>query len=118
VPVVDVPLKEAKVIGIVTALTLELGGCAMPITEGAENGIDELAAVALSGEPARRKVDRNARAQHEHVCLEAAAHAVGVSLKLAAFHPDRLVRAEMLDFGYRILSGRAGPESGSTAPSA
>jgi hypothetical protein len=34
----------------------------------------------------------------------------GLSLKLAAFHLGRLVRAEMLDFGYRILSGRAGPD--------
>lgn len=56
-----------------------------------------MAAVALSGEPARPQTLHCVRAEHEPVGPEEAARAVGVSLKLAVLHPDRLVRAEMLD---------------------
>jgi hypothetical protein len=105
-PLVQVPLERSP--RIEAALASELGGHAMPISDGAEYSVDELAAVALSGELARRKVDRNARAHHEPVGPQEAARTVGFN-SCVAFHPDRLVRAEMLDFGYRRLNGRTRP---------
>jgi hypothetical protein len=54
----------------------------MPTTEAAENGIDELTAVAP----------------------KEASRAVGVTLQLATFHPDQLVRTETLDFAYLRLA--------------
>ena len=44
-PVVDVPLKGGQGDRLEAALPSELGGRAMPVAEGVENGIDELAAV-------------------------------------------------------------------------
>lgn len=79
------------------------------------NSEDELAAVALLAEPARLELYRYVRAQDQPVGRAEAAQAVGISVKLAAFHLDRLVEAEMLDFGYERLSGRAGPGAGRPA---
>ena len=79
------------------------------------NSVDELAAVALLAEPVRLELYRYVRGQHQPVGREEAAHAVGISVKLAAFHLDRLVDAEMLDTGYRRLSGRTGPGAGRPA---
>jgi predicted ArsR family transcriptional regulator len=82
---------------------------------GPVNSVDELAAVALLAEPVRLELYRYVRGQHEPVGREEAARAVGISVKLAAFHLDRLVDAEMLDIGYRRLSGRTGPGAGRPA---
>ena len=79
------------------------------------NSVDELAAVALLAEPVRLELYRYVRGQHGPVGREEAARAVGISVKLAAFHLDRLVQAEMLDIGYRRLSGRTGPGAGRPA---
>jgi hypothetical protein len=65
----------------------------MPITDGAVNSIDELAAVALSRRA--QTLHRCVRAEHELVRSEESP-VWEVSLKLAAFRPGRLVRAEML----------------------
>ena len=79
------------------------------------NSVDELAAVALLAEPVRLELYRYVRGQHVPVGREEAARAVGISVKLAAFHLDRLVEAQMLDIGYRRLSGRTGPGAGRPA---
>ena len=50
----------------------------MPIGDGAEYGVDELASVALSGQRARREVDRNARAHHEPLGPVETVRTVGV----------------------------------------
>jgi hypothetical protein len=72
----------------------------MPSTDGAENSMNELATVALSGEPARAARSSAMSARVTSLwARRKAVRAVGVSLKLAAFHPDRLIRAEMIDFG-------------------
>ena len=79
------------------------------------NRVDELAAVALLAEPTRLELYRYVRGRHEPVGREEAARAVGISVKLAAFHLDRMVEAGMLDVGYRRLSGRTGPGAGRPA---
>jgi hypothetical protein len=80
VPLVEVPLKGPGS-SHRAARASELGGQAIPISDGAEYGVDELAAEALSGELARRKVDRNARAHPEPLDPVEAARRVGVELK-------------------------------------
>jgi predicted ArsR family transcriptional regulator len=77
--------------------------------------LDDLAAVAMLTEPARGRLYAYVRDRHEPVGREEAARAVGISVKLAAFHLDRMVRAGMLDVEHRRLSGRAGPGAGRPA---
>jgi hypothetical protein len=69
------------------------------------DSVDELAAVALSGESVPLELYRYVSAHHEPVAPEEVARAVGVSLKLAALHLDRLVGAEMFDFRPPPLRG-------------
>jgi predicted ArsR family transcriptional regulator len=82
---------------------------------GRVNSVDELAAVALLAEPVRLELYRYVRAQHEPVGREEAAREAGISVKLAAFHLDRLADAHMLEVGYLRLSGRTGPGAGRPA---
>jgi predicted ArsR family transcriptional regulator len=90
--------------------------CGEPPGEGwGVNSVDELAAVALLAEPVRLELYRYVRRQDAPVGRAEAARAVGISVKLAAFHLDRLVEAEMLDIGYRRLTGRTGPGAGRPA---
>ena len=79
------------------------------------NRADDIEAVALLDEPARRALYDWVVAQGDAVTRDAAAAAVGVSRSLAAFHLDRLVREELLVPEYRRMSGRTGPGAGRPA---
>lgn len=77
--------------------------------------VDDLLAVALLAEPARRKLYSYVRERGEPTGREEAARHAGISVKLAAFHLDRLADAGLLDVGFRRLSGRTGPGAGRPA---
>lgn len=76
---------------------------------------DDVAAVSLLQEPARRTLYDWVATQPEPVGREQAARAVGVTRALATFHLDKLVQAGLLEAGYRRLSGRVGPGAGRPA---
>ncbi|HEY6746759.1 MAG TPA: helix-turn-helix domain-containing protein [Mycobacteriales bacterium] len=76
---------------------------------------DDLLALALLAEPARRRLYAYVRERGEPVGREEAAEHAGISVKLAAFHLDRLADAGLLDVGYRRLTGRTGPGAGRPA---
>lgn len=80
-----------------------------------DQGVDDLAALALLAEPARRKLYRLVRSKDEAVGREEAARALGISVKLAAFHLDRMAEAGLLEVSYRRLTGRVGPGAGRPA---
>lgn len=69
------------------------------------------AAVAL-GDGLRRRMYEFVRRAPEPVTRDEAAGHVGISRKLAAFHLDKLVEAELLTAGY----GRPGPRGVGRAP--
>lgn len=79
------------------------------------NTVDELAAVALLAEPVRARLYDYVRDRHEPVGRDEAASHAGISVKLAAFHLDRMADAGLLDVDYQRLSGRAGPGAGRPA---
>ena len=79
------------------------------------NSADDLAAVALLAEPVRQRLYRYLRDRREPVSREEAARSAGISVKLAAFHLDRMVEAGLLDVEYRRLTGRVGPGAGRPA---
>jgi predicted ArsR family transcriptional regulator len=79
------------------------------------NTADDLFAVALLSEPVRRRLYTYVRERHEPVGREEAARDAGISVKLAAFHLDRMADAKLLEVGYRRLSGRVGPGAGRPA---
>jgi predicted ArsR family transcriptional regulator len=76
---------------------------------------EQVAAIALLSEPARRVLYGYVAAQGREVGRDEAANAVGVSRALAAFHLDKLAEAGLLDVAYRRLSGRRGPGAGRPA---
>jgi predicted ArsR family transcriptional regulator len=76
---------------------------------------DDVTAVGLLQEPARRALYDWVAAQPEPVGREQAARAVGVTRALATFHLDKLVDGGLLEAGYRRLSGRVGPGAGRPA---
>jgi predicted ArsR family transcriptional regulator len=76
---------------------------------------DDLHALALLAEPVRRRLHAYIRERGEPVGREEAAEQAGISVKLAAFHLDRLAGAGLLDVGYRRLTGRTGPGAGRPA---
>ena len=86
-----------------------------PAKGGGVNSVDELAAMALLTEPVRLELYRYLRGNPEPVGREEAARVAGISVKLAAFHLDRMVEAGMLDASYRRLTGRTGPGAGRPA---
>jgi predicted ArsR family transcriptional regulator len=88
-----------------------------PAQDGADdqNGVDDLMALALLAEPARRQLYELVRSRDDPVGREEAARALGISVKLAAFHLDRLAEAGLLDVSYRRLTGRVGPGAGRPA---
>jgi predicted ArsR family transcriptional regulator len=73
-----------------------------------------VAAVALLGEPTRRRL-YDAVADLGPLSRDAAAGAVGINRELAAHHLDRLVKGGLLKVTYRRLSGRTGPGAGRPA---
>ncbi len=79
------------------------------------NTADDLLAIAMLAEPLRQRLYIYLRERHEPVGREDAARSVGISVKLAAFHLDRMAEAGLLDVDYRRLSGRVGPGAGRPA---
>lgn len=75
----------------------------------------DIEAVALLDEPIRRKLYEWVAETGRSVGRDEAARAVGITRALAAFHLDRLVRADLLEVEYRRLSGRVGPGAGRPA---
>ena len=75
----------------------------------------DLVALGLLAEPARRRLYGWVTAQDRPVGREEAANALGITRSLATFHLDRLADAGLLDSGYRRLSGRVGPGAGRPA---
>jgi len=76
---------------------------------------DDLVAVALLAEPVRRRLYSYLRERREPVGREDAARHAGITVKLAAFHLDKLADAGLLEVRYRRLSGRVGPGAGRPA---
>ena len=77
--------------------------------------MDQLSAIALLDEPARRRLYDWVVDQGRPVGREEAAAAVGVTRALAAFHLDRLADAGLLASDYRRLNDRRGPGAGRPA---
>ena len=76
---------------------------------------NDLVAVALLAEPVRQRLYSYVRERHEPVGREDAARHTGITVKLAAFHLDRMADAGLLKVDYRRLSGRVGPGAGRPA---
>ena len=76
---------------------------------------DDLRALSLLDEPARRRLYDWVVAQARPVGREEAAKALKITRALAAFHLDRLAEAGLLETGYRRLTGRVGPGAGRPA---
>ena len=76
---------------------------------------DDLSALRLLDEPARRQLYDWVAGQDEPVGRERAATATGLSRALATFHLDKLADAGLLEASYRRLSGRVGPGAGRPA---
>jgi predicted ArsR family transcriptional regulator len=73
------------------------------------------ASMAVLAEPTRRRVFDAVRESRGPVTREAAAAAVGITPRLAAFHLDRLAEAGLLLVDYARPSGRGGPGAGRPA---
>jgi predicted ArsR family transcriptional regulator len=76
---------------------------------------NDVGAVSLLDEPARRRLYDWVVAQARPVGREEAAKALKITRPLATFHLDRLAEAGLLETGYRRLSGRVGPGAGRPA---
>lgn len=76
---------------------------------------DPIAAVALLGDPNRRRLYDLVVSSMDAVGRDDAAAALGMSRELAAFHLDRLVAGGLLQTEYRRRSGRSGPGAGRPA---
>lgn len=76
---------------------------------------DPVDAVALLGEPVRRRLYDYVVGQPESVSREQAAKAVGIKRPLAAFHLDKLAEEGLLEVEFRRLSERRGPGAGRPA---
>jgi predicted ArsR family transcriptional regulator len=71
--------------------------------------------LAVLGDAVRRALYRSVIGQDEPVGRDAAANAVGINRRLAAFHLDKLADAGLLTASYRRLTGRRGPGAGRPA---
>lgn len=80
-----------------------------------DSAADPVSAVALLGDPTRRRLYELVASHGEPVGRDDAAAAAGVSRELAAFHLDRLVAGGLLATEYRRRSGRSGPGAGRPA---
>ena len=76
---------------------------------------DQIEAIAVLGEPMRRRVYEWVIERPGPVNREQTATALGVTRALAAFHLDRLVDAGLLEADYRRPEGRKGPGAGRPA---
>jgi predicted ArsR family transcriptional regulator len=79
------------------------------------NSAEDLVAAALLAEPMRQRLYRYLRDRREPVGREEAARSIGISVKLAAFHLDRMAEAGLLEVDYQRLTGRVGPGAGRPA---
>ncbi|MFD7256844.1 helix-turn-helix transcriptional regulator [Streptomyces sp. NPDC059874] len=79
------------------------------------NEAHDVAALAALAEPTRRRLYEHVVRQEEPVSREEAASALGLALRTAAFHLDRLAEASLLDVVYARRSGRTGPGAGRPA---
>ena len=82
------------------------------MNDRSSGGLD---ALALLGEPVRRRLYDYVVGQAEPVDRDRAAAAVEIGRPLAAFHLDRLVGGGLLDVQYHRRSGRTGPGAGRPA---
>jgi predicted ArsR family transcriptional regulator len=76
---------------------------------------DDLGALSLLDESARRRLYDWVVAQARPVGREEAAKALRITRPLATFHLDRLAEAGLLETGYRRLTGKVGPGAGRPA---
>src|SRR5687767_12295746 len=76
---------------------------------------DRIAALAALDDPTRRAVFDFVARSRVAVSRDAAAEAVGVSRRMAAFHLDRLADHGLLTVEYRRPAGRSGPGAGRPA---
>jgi predicted ArsR family transcriptional regulator len=79
-----------------------------------DDGQSPISAIALLGEPTRRRLYEFV-ASRDGVGRDAASAALAISRELAAFHLDKLVEGGLLETSYRRLSGRTGPGAGRPA---
>ena len=72
----------------------------------------QLRNLAVLGDSGRRALYIYVSGSTDDVSRDQAAHALGISRALAAFHLDKLVDAGLLEVSFRRLSGRSGPGAG------
>jgi predicted ArsR family transcriptional regulator len=85
-------------------------------TERDENGSDDqLEGLSHLKDSIRLALYRSAAASHAGVSRDEAAHAVGISRSLAAYHLDKLVEVGLLEARFERRSGRQGPGAGRPA---
>ncbi|WP_245647272.1 helix-turn-helix transcriptional regulator [Microtetraspora niveoalba] len=75
----------------------------------------DVSAVAALDEPTRRRLYEHVVRQPRPVSREEAAAALGLALRTAAFHLERLADESLLDVVYERRSGRTGPGAGRPA---
>ncbi|MGW4779612.1 helix-turn-helix transcriptional regulator [Streptomyces filamentosus] len=75
----------------------------------------DIDAIAVLGDPVRRRLYEYVAAQGREVGRNEAAEATGVARTLAAHHLDKLTEAGLLESGSRRLTGRSGPGAGRPA---
>ena len=75
----------------------------------------QLAGLAGLGDPLRRALYRHVAERGVPVSRDEAAHAVGISRPLAAYHLDRLVEDGLLEASYQRRGDRRGPGAGRPA---
>lgn len=80
-----------------------------------DRSTSELDAVALLGEPVRRRLYEYVAGQADPVDRDRAAAGAEIGRSLAAFHLDRLVAGGLLEVEYHRRSGRTGPGAGRPA---
>ena len=77
--------------------------------------VRDAGALAVLGDPARRRLYDYVTAQPRPVSRDEAAAATGIKRPTAAFHLDRLVECGLLETVFARLTGRTGPGAGRTA---
>jgi predicted ArsR family transcriptional regulator len=75
----------------------------------------QLTGLAGLGDPLRRALYRHVAERGTPVSRDDAAHAVGISRPLAAYHLDKLIDDGLLEARYRRRGGRRGPGAGRPA---
>ncbi len=76
---------------------------------------EDIAAIRLLDEPARRRVYEWVVKQGRPVGRDETARELGIGRALATFHLDRLATAGLLDAGYKRLTDKRGPGAGRPA---